>query len=127
MQRRTLGEFISLYPRDQNKYTLSSVKNTPIYKFKNLFEIQNFYKYEINQLNIKKIISNIIEDSNNYLNKNLKYSVEKKIWLSPKAKLVDDYNDTRVSEIKKYNKLFSILCGKIDTVPIIYDKLKQLI
>ena len=42
---------------------------------------------------------------------------------APKAKIYNDTKDQRPSLIRKYKKTFSILAGKIDVAPIIYEQL----
>ena len=42
---------------------------------------------------------------------------------APKAKIYNDAKDQRPSLIRKNKKTFSILAGKIDVAPIIFEKL----
>lgn len=114
------GEFVTLYPRDQHYSSLSSVKYTPIKKFKKL---EDLYKFQ-NKFKLKKNnrIQLIIRDVRKYFNQKLK--IKNSILITaPKAKIYNDTKDQRPSMIRKNKKTYSILAGKIDVAPIIFEKL----
>ena len=116
------GQYCSLYP--QNKYysTISSVKYTPIFRSNNFEKI----KKKINKINKRKIKINIINHASKYLkidNKNIK----SELILSHKVKLKNDNNDIRTTSLIVENKLISILCGKIDAAPLIYNMIEKII
>lgn len=46
---------------------------------------------------------------------NLNYTVED-LWVTAKAKLATDKGDSRVTEVRKHERLLSVLCGKLDAV-----------
>lgn len=116
------GPFCSLYPQNKKDATISSVKYTPIYK-SNSFKRLNKKIKTIDKNKIKKNIINHASKFINFKNKNLK----SELILSHKVKLRDDKNDKRTSSIIVENKLVSILCGKIDAAPLIYDKINKII
>ena len=114
------GEFVTLYPRDQFYSSLSSVKYTPIERFKKL---EDLYKFQ-NEFNLKKNnrIKLIVNDVRKYFNQKLKIK-NSRLITSPKTKIYYDAKDQRPSLIRKHKKTFSILAGKIDVAPIIFEKL----
>lgn len=118
------GEFVTLYPRDNYYSSLSSVKFTPIKRFKNLKDLYNFKK----KLKIKKKnrIQLIIKDIRKYFNRSLQ--IKNSILITaPKTKIQNDTKDQRPSLIRKYKKTISILAGKIDVVPLIFEKIEKYI
>ncbi|HEY2399603.1 MAG TPA: hypothetical protein VGI23_04565, partial [Steroidobacteraceae bacterium] len=38
------------------------------------------------------------------------------IWVAAKTKLATQKGDSRVTEVKRHGRLFSVLCGKLDAV-----------
>jgi len=114
------GKFVTLYPRDDYFSSLSSVTHTPIKRFKNL---KNLYKFQ-NKFNLKKNnrIELITKDIRKYFNKRLQIK-NPLLITAPKTKICNDTKDQRPSLIKKYKKTISILAGKIDVAPIIFEKL----
>ena len=118
------GNFVSLYPRSKDKFSISSVKYTPIYKFnnyKNIEKIKDLLKSKKNQNKIKKNISNHFLK---YIN--LKFNLKKsKLETSFKIKLKKDTNSLRTTDLIIEKKLISVFCGKLDTVPLILNKLRK--
>lgn len=113
------GKFVTLYPRDKYFSSLSSVTYTPIKKFKNL---NNLYKFQ-NKFKLKKNnrIELITKDVRKYFNKRL-YIKDPILITAPKTKIYNDTVDQRPSLIRKYKKTLSILAGKIDVAPIIFEQ-----
>ena len=121
------GDFVSLYPRDKGLYTLSSVKYTPI-KCLDSFEdfmVQSngFFK----DLDYKKHIDLIVEDASKYLVSDVLRGIEDKMWVSPKVKIQNDHDASRVSSYIQNGKVLSVMCGKIDVIPLVYSKLRRVI
>ena len=114
------GKFVTLYPRDNYYSSLSSVKFTPIKRFKKLKDLYKFQK----KLKIKKKyrIQLIIKDIRKYFNRNLQIK-NSTLITAPKTKIQNDTKDQRPSLIRRYKKTFSILAGKIDVVPLIFEKI----
>ena len=113
------GPYVSLYPRSSKTISLSSVKFTPIKKIrshKNIFKLKE--KILKNKV---KYINKIIKDVKKYFIPNLNIKFVKLI-LSIKVKLLEDSQDQRPTLIIKNNKVFNILCGKIDAAPLIYNQ-----
>lgn len=120
------GDHVSLYPRNKNSFSLTSVKYTPIKKFKSLNKIN----YHLNNINNeeKKILKNrIYNHVNKYINLGDIKNSKDKFEIAPKTKINDDQGDVRTSEIIVENKLISVLCGKLDTAPLIYKKILKII
>jgi hypothetical protein len=115
------GEFITFYPRDNKFSCLSSVKYTPIKKFKRLEDLYKF-KTKMNKKNISNRIKLIENDVKKYFNNDFKIK-NSKLIMAPKTKLYEDNKDQRPSLIRNYKKTFSILAGKIDVAPLIYNHL----
>ena len=116
------GLYCSLYPQDKKFSTISSVKFTPIFKTNNFNKLND----KIKKLNKEKIKKNIISHASKFI-KIYNKKIKSELILSHKVKLKEDKNDIRTSSIIIENKLISILCGKIDAVPIIYKKINQFI
>ena len=119
------GNFVSLYPRNKNNFSLTSVKYTPVKKFKSLKNI-DLYLSEISKK--KNIIKrNILKEIQKFIylkkinNKNLK------IEIAPKVKIKDDKGDVRTTEVISENNVIGVLCGKLDAAPLIYNKILKLI
>ena len=114
------GKFATLYPRDKHYSSLSSVTYTPIKRFKNLRELFKFQKkFKLKKNNRIKLIT---KDIRKYFNRKLEIK-NPSLITAPKAKIFNDTKDQRPSLIRKYKKTFSILAGKIDVAPIIYEQL----
>lgn len=116
------GNFVSVYPINKKTTTLSSVKYTPVKKFSNLNALKKFLKKKDIKNILMKNSTKIINDVKKYIN--LKKIKITKITLSPKVKLLTDFNSQRVSQVKKEFKLISILCGKLDAIFPIWLKVK---
>ena len=118
------GNFVSLYPRSKDRFSISSVKFTPVYKFnsyKNIEKIKNLLKNKKNQDKIKK---NIFNHFSRFFN--LKFDLRKsKLETSFKIKLKKDSNSLRTTNLIIEKKLISVFCGKLDTVPLILNKLRK--
>ena len=109
------GELPSIYPSESNnKWTLSHVKYTPLGKCE--------YPHEA-----KQIINNL---DTNFINKRRELMEDSIIYYYPKFKEFFQFNDIQLSiktkpyglsanracEIKKDERLISIMSGKIDTI-----------
>ena len=118
------GPFVSLYPRNKKEASISSVKYTPIKKFRKL---SNLKKYLISaNKNKKNIERKIINHSKTFFNDRIKI-ISKGLILSPKVKVLNDKFSERVSLVKQNYKTLSILCGKLDAAPLAYKKIKNII
>lgn len=118
------GGFISMYPRNNNTFSISSVKYTPVIKFKNLKKIDEIKKLTSTKKLQNKIKMNIQKHFNKFLN--FKFDLKKtKIEFAFKIKFRNDNNDLRTTNIIKENKLISVFCGKLDTVPLILDEINR--
>ena len=118
------GPFISLYPRNNNEASISSVKSTPIKKFRKLSNLKKYLKSaNKNKRNIEK---KIIEHSKSFFNGKIKI-INKGLILAPKVKILNDKLSERLSLVKQNHKTLSILCGKLDAAPLAYKKIKNII
>ena len=114
------GKFVTLYPRDDYYSSLSSVKYTPIKRFKSL---ENLYKFQKKfDTEKKKTIKLIKMDVKRYFNTKLKIK-NYSLVTAPKTKIYNDTKDQRPSLIRRNKNTFSILAGKIDVAPIIFEKI----
>lgn len=116
------GNYVSIYPRRQNTVSLSSVKFTPIKKFKNISYIDKYKK--IIKKNKKKYTNKIINDLKKYFYLNIKKK-KRDLIITTKVKIKNDFFDQRTALIKKDKNVFHILCGKIDAAPIIFDQISK--
>lgn len=121
------GDFVSLYSRDKGLYTLSSVKYTPIKRLGSFedFVVQcnRFFK----DLDHEKHIDLIVNDASKYLASNVLTGIENKMWISPKVKIKNDHDASRVSSYIQNGKVLSVMCGKIDVIPLVYSELRRVI
>ena len=121
------GNFVSLYPRDRGLYTLSSVKYTPI-KLLDSFEDFLAYSNEFSEnINHEKYINVILKDASKYLAASCLLGIENKMWIAPKVKIANDHDATRVSSYIQNSKVLSVMCGKIDVIPLIFSELRRVI
>ncbi len=119
------GNFVSLYPRNKYNFSLSSVKYTPVKKLKSLKHKDLYLSQIFKKKNLIK--KNILNNVNKFIDLkkiNYKYS---KIEIAPKTKIKNDKGDIRTTEFIVENKVISILCGKLDAVPLMYKKILKLI
>ena len=114
------GQFVTLYPRNDYYSSLSIVKYTPIKKFKSLNNLYKFQKkFDVRK---NKTIGLIKKDIKKYFNTKLKIK-NFSLITAPKTKIYNDTKDQRPSLIRKNKKTFSILAGKIDVAPIVFEKI----
>ena len=118
------GPFISLYPRNNNEASISSVKFTPIKKFRKLSNLKKYLKSA--NKNKKNIEKKIINHSKIFFNDKIKI-INKGLILAPKVKILNDKLSERLSLVKQYHKTLSILCGKLDAAPLAYKKIENII
>ncbi len=118
------GPFISLYPRNNKEASISSVKYTPIKKFRKLSNLKKYLKSA--NKNKKNTEKKIINHSKNFFNDRIKI-INKGLVLAPKVKILNDKFSERVSLVKQNHKTLSILCGKLDAAPLAYKKIRNII
>jgi hypothetical protein len=116
------GKYCSLYPQNKFYSTISSVEYTPIIK-SNFYEKVCVSKKLINK---RKIINKIINDARKHI-KLPENIIDQSLIIGNKVKLKEDKNDTRFSMIKKNYRVISVLCGKLDAVPLIYHDIKKIL
>ena len=118
------GPFIALYPRDQRNSSLSSVNYTPISKFTKLSELNKFQKNFYPKQ--KKYKSRIINDVKKYFKQNFKIK-NPKLLIAPKVKITHDIYSQRPAMLRRNHKTISVLCGKLDATPLVYNKILNII
>ena len=122
------GNYVSLYPRSKSTFSLSSVKYTPIKKFTNLKDKEFLIKKLKNKQNIELAKKKILNHCNQFLSFKKKIKLkDSKFEFGLKTKFSNDINDIRTTDIIHEEKVISVLCGKLDTAPLIYEKIKKLI
>lgn len=107
------GDFVSLYPADENgTFTLSSVIYTPFFKNNNFLPLEekNFFLSKNELIKIKK---SIFEHAKEFLNISQKDFEFIRLYKSLKTKILNDVNDFRASYYIKENNNISLMCGKI--------------
>lgn len=113
------GKFPSLYPTGTPGIsTLSHVEKTPIYRTTSLDDLITF-RNNLNVSDLQKANSDIIEASSEFFK--LKFQPVGQ-YLSYKAKLLEDSNDVRTSEVIYDNEKITLLQGKITTISSISDE-----
>lgn len=115
------GMFPSVYETEDNGvYTISSVQFTPFYKTKSLQEFYYNYNNLQKQFDLKQVANKIFDHALEYYKLNKEYDEVCK-YITPKIKILDDFNDLRTSQILHKDKFITILQGKISTL----DKVAQ--
>jgi hypothetical protein len=120
------GNFSSLYPRDveNNIYTLTSVKHTPLIKSTNYLDVEN---YIIDKTKIENLIDLITKEFELYYPNFLTFFKLEGYFLSNKTKLQSssDSRDITIEEIEK--NVISVNCGKIYGIFDFEDFIKKYI
>jgi hypothetical protein len=118
------GPYSSLYPTEnKNIYTLSNVQKTPFYKTNNFNEFNFMLKNFDLEFNLKKIEDDIVEATKEYYKLNKINKVGR--YVSPKIKILNDFNDVRTTEIIFEEKTATLLQGKISTIQYVAEKIKN--
>ena len=119
------GPFYTLYPwDDKNNYGLYSVKNSRIFKSKNL----NYLKRKVNKHVDTKYLNKIkIEIEKNFL---IYYPDFKKYFkfdkhLTSYRTLINNKNDSRLCYINYYKNLINVMSGKIDHIFFALDEVEK--
>ena len=118
------GQFVSIYPRSKNEASISSVKFTPIKKFRKLKDLSKYLK--LAKKNKYEIEKKIINHSKYFFNNKLRI-INKGLILAPKVKFLNDKQSERFTSLRQNHKTLTVLCGKLDAAPIIYNKIKKVI
>ncbi len=118
------GPFVSLYPRNDKEASISSVKYTPIRKFRKLTSFSKHMQFA--NKNKKNIEKKIINHSKKFFDNKIKI-ISKGLILAPKVKVLNDKFSERVSLVKRNNKTLSVLCGKLDAAPLAYRKIRNIL
>lgn len=119
------GKFVSLFPYEDNLYTLTDVENTPIKSFSCVKSLNEYRKRITKKLikNKKRLFEEkIISYIPNFLD-NFKY---KNHFISTKSKIVSS-TDSRYPIINKNGNLINCFTGKIQGIFIIEDYINTII
>lgn len=117
------GKLFSIYPYQNNEYTITDVEHTPIKKFKSIKKLNKFIN-EFNPDIIKEkreLIENRIQKYYNNFNYDFKY---KTYFLSTKSK-IENLSDDRSPIISVDGNLINCFTGKIQGIYLIEDYLKK--
>lgn len=118
------GPYSSLYPTENNNvYTLSNVEKTPFYKTNNFMEFKNMLKKVQLEFNFQKIEDEIINSTKEYYKLNKINKIGR--YISPKIKILNDFNDIRTTEIVFEENKITLLQGKISTIQYVAEKVKE--
>lgn len=119
------GPFFSIYPYQNNLYTVTDVEFTPLKKFKTLRELKK-YRKNINESIIrdKKIL--IEEKIDDYYHEFLNNFNYYGYILSVKSK-IDDKSDDRYPIITQKENLINCFTGKIQGIYVIEDYVNNVI
>jgi hypothetical protein len=119
------GEFISIYPYNNNLYTLTSVKNTPLAKYKNMREV-NIHLDSLVDKEILDIRNKIEKETLYYYPKFLEDFSYNGYYTSIKTKL-NVKNDCRQVIVESRGREVYVLPGKIDTIFYAEEKLLNIL
>lgn len=107
------GEFVSIYPAYGGLHTLSSVRHTPMRRYSDHAELVADYPRRFELARAENRQQAIADDVAQHLN--FAYDPQE-LWVTAKTKLATDMGDSRVTEVRRNERLLSVLCGKIDAV-----------
>lgn len=116
------GAFISVYPAYEGLHTLSSVFHTPMRRYSVYEDLVRDYPHRFQIAEREKTAEAIAKDVRSYIN--FEYE-PKDLWVTAKTKLATDMGDSRVTEVRHDNRVFSVLCGKLDAVFEASDRILQ--
>lgn len=114
------GEYVSVYPAYGGLHTLSSVSHTPMRRYADLAALKADYprRFEIAER------EGVAAAISAHVREHLRIAHDDaRLWVTAKAKLATDMGDSRVTEVRRHERLFSVLCGKIDAVFEASDKI----
>jgi hypothetical protein len=117
------GNLFSIFPYQENTFTLSTVKHTPINSFKSTKELN---KENINQAQVNHIINKMEKTTTQYY-KNFKNDFKYEgYFISVKSKIVSE-SSNRFPIIKKEDNLINCFSGKIQGIYHIEEFIKGLL
>ena len=120
------GDLFSIYPYQNNLFTVTDVEHTPIKKFFSVAEINDFIKNEITEslINEKKtkIETKVLNFYKNFLS-DFEY---KNFFISTKSK-INVKSDSRYPIITQNGNIVNCFTGKIQGIYLIEDYIKTLI
>ncbi|WP_299277757.1 FAD-dependent oxidoreductase [uncultured Georgenia sp.] len=107
------GPFVSVYPAYDGLHTLSSVSYTPMRRYEDPEEVARDYPTRFALARDLRAQELIGQDVLEYID--LEYE-PRELWVTVKTKLHTDMGDSRVTEVRRHERLLSVLCGKLDAV-----------
>ena len=115
------GDFFSIFPRnlDENTYTLTHVKYTPLISSSN---IENINNYILTEDTLKETIKNMENEVFKYYKDFLKYFKYETYFTSYKCKKISG-SSSRDITIHNANNIISVNCGKITGIFALEDYL----
>ena len=119
------GEFFSIYPYDENRFTVTDVKLTPLKKFKSIKHLIK-YNSDINEVLINKRKSLIEKNIVHYFPEFLNQFQYDNYFISTKSKIVST-SDSRYPIMEKDGNIINCFTGKIQGIYIIEDYINKFI
>ncbi|GGH49020.1 FAD-dependent oxidoreductase [Microbacterium album] len=107
------GDFVSVYPAYGGMHTLSSVLHTPVRRYAEHAALVADYARRHELAARTGSAAAIVRHVAQHLR--LEHRT-RDVWVTAKTKLATDMGDSRVTEVRRHERLFSVLCGKIDAV-----------
>lgn len=119
------GPYSSLYATENNNvYTLSNVEKTPFYKTSKLEELIKQYN-QLDKYNFDQVDDSILSKTKEYFKlDNIKIVGG---YITPKVKILNDFNDIRTTEILFEQKYITVLQGKISTIQYAAEQIEKYI
>jgi hypothetical protein len=119
------GEFVSLYPYSQNLYTLTSVKHTPLKKYKSMNDVKKNLT-GIAEDEVSKVRNEIEKETLYYYPQFLENFSYHGYYTSIKTKL-NVKNDCRQVIVESRGREIFVLPGKIDTIFYAEDRILSIL
>ena len=121
------GEYVSLYPCGYGLATLSSVTHTPFLHYDTIMDLVSKLPEARKIAEKNNVTSSILDHAKEIINFDNQNLDVRGLWISPKCKIKDDIGNTRISDIRSFERVISVLCGKLDSVHSITNRVLEFI
>lgn len=121
------GKYVSAYQNGKGDLTLSSVSYTPYFKTVYYNEFINKLRRDLihKETILKTHVARLLMHCGEYFNGINVHTPVKELYVAPKVKLKNDFNDLRTTSIVRDGNTLSVLCGKISSIISTYNLVKR--
>ena len=119
------GDFISFYPTDDGRVSLSSVPFTPFFNTNIFSEFTEAWNQRFELAKKHRVIEKIIEHGRIFLD--FEPGSDPQLWIAPKARLNSFLSDGKPSRVRSHQRLITVFCGKLDSIYSAQDEIIALL